>query len=164
MLQALKDLFDHFVAPQADAEGAEMLQLASAVLLVEVMRADAVSTPAERAAVIAALRELFALDTATATGLVARAEDTARQASDTFAFTSRINEAFDMPHRIALVESLWRVAYAEGELGADENHLLRKVADLLYVPQGAYINAKMRARDAMAGSRTAIVRPAPAAG
>jgi len=69
-----------------------------------------------------------------------------------------------MPHRIALVKSLWRVAYAEGELGADENHLLRKVADLLYVPQGAYINAKMRARDAMSGRRTAIVRPAPAAG
>jgi|WetSurMetagenome_2_1015567.scaffolds.fasta_scaffold02083_6 uncharacterized tellurite resistance protein B-like protein len=164
MLQALKDLFDQFVAPRPDADPTEMLQLASAVLLVEVMRADAVSTPAERAAVLAALREQFGIDAPAAAALVARAEDTARQASDTFAFTSRINESFDMPHRIALVESLWRVAYAEGELGADENHLLRKVADLLYVPQGAYINAKMRARDAVAGNSTAIVRPAPAAG
>lgn len=151
MLQALKELLDRFLPPLAPgAEPVDAVQLASAVLLVEVMRANTVSTAAERAAVLAALREQFALDAAAAGTLMQRAEEAAAHASDTFGFTSRINEAFDMEHKLALVESLWRVAYAEGELGADENHLLRKVADLLYIPQGAYINAKMRARAAVA--------------
>jgi uncharacterized tellurite resistance protein B-like protein len=53
-----------------------------------------------------------------------------------------------MPQKIAIVEHLWRVAYADGTLGAHENHLMRRVADLLHVPHGAYVSAKMRARQA----------------
>ncbi|MDE1949405.1 MAG: TerB family tellurite resistance protein [Burkholderiales bacterium] len=160
MFHALKDLFDRFLPPQQRRleDAAQALQLASAVLLVEVMRADAVSSPGERTAVGAALQRLFGLDAAAAAALIARAEDTARHASDTFGFTSQINDALDMEHKIALVEALWSVAYAEGGLGAEENHLLRKVVNLLHVPQGAAMNAKMRAR-AAAGP---CAGPAPA--
>jgi uncharacterized tellurite resistance protein B-like protein len=43
---------------------------------------------------------------------------------------------------------MWRVAYADAELSAYEQHTIRKIADLLYVPHRAYIAAKLRARDA----------------
>jgi uncharacterized tellurite resistance protein B-like protein len=46
---------------------------------------------------------------------------------------------------------MWRVAYADAELSAYEQHTIRKIADLLYVPHRAYIAAKLRARDASAG-------------
>ena len=43
---------------------------------------------------------------------------------------------------------MWRVAYADSELAAHENHVLRRIAELLHVTHGDYIAAKMRARDA----------------
>jgi uncharacterized tellurite resistance protein B-like protein len=46
---------------------------------------------------------------------------------------------------VRIVEHMWRVAYADGHLNAHEQHVLWRVADLLHVPHGAYINAKMRA-------------------
>ena len=54
-----------------------------------------------------------------------------------------------MEQKIAIVELMWRVAYADGRLSADENHLMRKIGELLYIPHGAYVAAKLRAREAV---------------
>jgi uncharacterized tellurite resistance protein B-like protein len=154
MLKTLKDLLAALAppAPADDAAATEhRLQLATAVMLVEVMRADAEIGEAERRAVIAALRDKFALADDEIGRLVELAEQTAREATDWFAFTSHINTHFDMPAKLRMIEHMWRVAYADGQLSAHEQHVLWRVADLLHVPQGAYIHAKMRARDAAGG-------------
>jgi uncharacterized tellurite resistance protein B-like protein len=151
MLKTLKDLFDSLVtapAALAPARAAHQLELSTAVLLVEVMRADAHISAAERASVVAALTDKFALSADESERLVELAHDTARRATDFFSFTSRINDAFTMEQKIRMVEHMWRVAYADGVLSAHENHVMRRIADLLYVPHGAYVSAKMRARDA----------------
>jgi len=151
MLKTLKDLFDNVFIPASVAPGhcdEHTLQLATAVLLVEVMRADAEIAPAERTQVLAALRDKFKLHDDEAARLVELAHQTVHGASDFFQFTSRINESFDMEDKVRMVEHLWRVAYADGVLTAHENHLMRRVSDLLHVPHGAYINAKMRAKQA----------------
>jgi uncharacterized tellurite resistance protein B-like protein len=148
---SLKDLFDSLLppSPEADAEAAERaLQLATAVMLVEVMRADASFRPSERETVRAALRETFVLSDAAASRLEELAETTAQRATDYFAFTSRINERFAMPEKIRMIEQMWRVAYADGCLSEHERHVLWRIADLLYVPQGAYVNARIRAQEA----------------
>jgi uncharacterized tellurite resistance protein B-like protein len=151
MLRSLKDLFDTLLPAPAAAppETEHTLQLATAVLLVEVMRSDPAVGPDERRAVVDALRDKFALADDEIERLVELAEQTARDASDYFRFTSRINEAFDMGQKVRMIELMWRVAYADGHLSAHENHVLWRIADLLHVPHGAYVNAKMRARDAM---------------
>jgi uncharacterized tellurite resistance protein B-like protein len=151
MLRTLKDLFGALAASPADApESARehALQLATAVLLVEVMRSDAEIGDDERAAVVGALRQVFALSDDELARLVELAERTARDAHDLHSFTSTINERYEMGDKLRIVEHMWRVAYADGHLGAHENHVMRRIADLLHVPHGAYINAKMRARDA----------------
>ncbi len=156
MLRTLKDLFDALLPPQPGAPAADaehQLQLATAVLLVEVLRTAADVGAAERRAVVDALKDKFALADDEIARLVELAERTARDASDYFAFTSRINEGFDMPRKLRIVEHMWRVAWADGTLSAHEQHVLWRIADLLHVPHGAYIHAKMRARDAMGGSR-----------
>jgi uncharacterized tellurite resistance protein B-like protein len=148
MLKSLKDLFDSLLPPASPAEpaGEHLLQLATAVLLVEVMRADRELSDDERDAVISALRDKFALAADEVERLLELAHQTAREATDYFAFTSRINESFDMAQKVWMIEQMWRVAYADGTLSAHENHLMRKVADLLYIPHGAYVHAKMRAQ------------------
>ncbi|OGB08330.1 MAG: hypothetical protein A3E25_11020 [Burkholderiales bacterium RIFCSPHIGHO2_12_FULL_69_20] len=149
MLKTLKDLFDSLLPPAANAapQAAEhRLQLATAVMLVEVMRADASFHDGERAAVLAALREKFKLADDEAQRLSDLAETTAQQATDLFSFTARINDHFEMPQKLRMVELMWRVAYADGHLSEHERHVLWRVADLLHVPQGAYVNARLRAQ------------------
>ncbi|MGC4079724.1 MAG: TerB family tellurite resistance protein [Rubrivivax sp.] len=148
MFETLKDLFDTLVPRPDAADDTPPLQLACAALLVEVMRSERDVTPAARASVLAALRQQFGLDDAALQRLVALAERAVAGASDLFGFTSTVDEAWDTGQKIAIVEAMWRVAYADGVLGDHEQHLLWRIADLLHVPHGAYVHAKRRAREA----------------
>ena len=154
MLRTLKDLFDAATAPPSNASGQDpehSLQLATAVLLVEVMRADTEFGPAEREAVISALRQKFGLAEDEVARLVELAVEASAEAYDYHRFTSQINRGFDAAQRLRIIEYMWQVAYADGHLDAHENHVMRKVADLLYISHGDFVAAKIRAKEA-AGS------------
>jgi uncharacterized tellurite resistance protein B-like protein len=151
MLKSLKDLMDRlFAAPgaAAAADDEHLLQLGTAVMLVEVMRADGSFAAGERERVHAALRSQFGLSADEAERLAELGAQEARQATDLFTFTSRINERFDMAQKLRMVEHMWSVAYADGHLGEHERHVMWRIADLLHVPQGAYVNARLRAQKA----------------
>jgi uncharacterized tellurite resistance protein B-like protein len=151
MLKSIRDYFeDRISAPAADASARHGIELATAALLVEVVRADAKSDPAETEAVLRAVREKLGLSADEAESLVQLAEAEVRQATDYFQFTSLINQHFDQPQKQRVIELMWQVAYSDGELVAHENHLLRRIAELLHIAHGDYIAAKMRARDAVA--------------
>jgi uncharacterized tellurite resistance protein B-like protein len=167
MLRTLKDLFSAVLdrndlatrlGRPASASGSarpaavmteeHRLQLATAVLLVEVMCASGEVSTAEREHVLQVLRQKFDLADDERAQLLELAEHTQRHATDFHAFTSALNERLDHAQKVRVIEAMWGVAYADGHLAAHENHVLWRVADLLHVPQGAYINAKMRARAA----------------
>ena len=150
MLRPLKSLFTNLFMPDEPAgpSRAQRLQLATAVLMVEVMRADASVSPVEREQTLATLRQRFALNDDALTHLMAQAEHTAKSANDYFRFTSAMNDEFTQAEKIEVVEYMWQVAYADGTLDANENHLISKVAGLLHVTHGEYIGAKMRAKEA----------------
>jgi uncharacterized tellurite resistance protein B-like protein len=154
MLRTLKDLFDTLLAPPAAAGSGpgstpeHRLHLATAVLLVEVMRADRETTAAERRSVLGVLRQRFALADDEVARLLELAEHSAKNATDFHAFTSALNERLDHEQKVRVVEAMWAVAYADGQLSAHENHVLWRVADLLHLPHGAYIHAKLRAKAA----------------
>ena len=113
----------------------------------EVMRLDG-AADAERASVLAAIRAKFELSDEEAATLVTLAEDEARESVGYYQFTSLINARFSAQQKARIVELMWQVAYADATLSAHEQHVIRKVADLLYVPHGDYIAAKRRARGA----------------
>jgi uncharacterized tellurite resistance protein B-like protein len=149
MLRTLQNLLAALQPPPpgaATANDEHLLQLATAVMLVEVMRSDATLHDDERLAVLAALRSKFELTADEAARLAELAETTAHAATDLYAFTSRINERFEMPQKLKMIEHMWRVAYADGHLSAHERHVMWRIADLLHVPQGAYQHARMRAQ------------------
>lgn len=153
MINTLKSLFDSLLPPQAASGslaqgGKPTLELATAVLLVEVMRADTTLGAAERTSVLAALKACFGLGDEALAALLEHAQATAQQATDFHAFTSALNEQLNHEDKVRMVEAMWAVAYADGELAAHEQHVLWRVADLLHVPHGAYINAKIRAKAA----------------
>jgi uncharacterized tellurite resistance protein B-like protein len=150
MLSSLQNLLTSFFHPDDsdDAQGGNKLQLATAVLLCDVMRSHENTSDAERAQALSSLRQRFALSDEAAAQLMAQAEQIAARANDYFSFTSLMNDQFTQAQKIQVVEFMWQVAYADGAVDANENHLISKVAGLLHVTHGEYIGAKMRAKEA----------------
>jgi uncharacterized tellurite resistance protein B-like protein len=101
--------------------------------------------------VIAALRRKFALSDDELERLMELAHDTARSAYDYQRFTALMNERFTQPQKIAVVEAMWEVAFADHHLDAHEHHVISKVAGLLHVTHGEYIAAKLHAQATMKG-------------
>ena len=64
------------------------------------------------------------------------------EATDYYAFTSLLNAHYTQQQKIKLVEDLWQLAYADNELDKYEEHLLRRLADLLHVPHHDFIRTK----------------------
>lgn len=158
MLKNLKDLFDNLTASlsasgdtQTPAELQHTLQLSTAVLLVEVMRAEPTLQDSERDAVLRALRRKFALSDDELQRLLELAHETARTAYDYQRFTGLMNERFTQAQKIAVVEAMWDIAFADQHLDANEHHVISKVAGLLHVTHGEYIAAKLHAQAARKG-------------
>ena len=149
MLKSIRDYFDRNIGTQGAPSGERhSIELATAALLVEVVRSDAGIAPNEQQAVLRAVREKFGLSDEEAQTLFRLAEDEVRTAHDYYQFTSLINRHFDQQRKQHVIELMWQVAYADAELAAHETHVLRRIAELLHVTHGDYIAAKMRARDA----------------
>jgi uncharacterized tellurite resistance protein B-like protein len=147
MLNAIRRFFDQNIASKTNAPPDEhRLQVATAALLAEVMRLDGQAEP-ERRAVLNAVQRRFGLSDDEAHTLVDLAETQAREAVDYYQFTSLINRAFSAEQKVHIVELMWQVVYADATLSAHEHHVMRKIADLLYVSHGDYIAAKLRAKE-----------------
>ncbi|MBE7941882.1 MULTISPECIES: TerB family tellurite resistance protein [Ramlibacter] len=149
MLDALSAFLNEVFAPAADrSEFADPvpLRLAAAVLLVEVMRASDGIAAAERVAAARGLRAQFDLPEEALAPLIAQAEQASSTAYDYFRFTHPLDQQLPHEHKVALVESMWRVAYADGQVDGRENAVIARVADLLHVSHPEYIAAKLRAK------------------
>ncbi len=149
MLQALARLFDTSLhdpaGPAVAAERDRACRIAGAALLVEMSRADDEVTAVERGAIERALRQVFELDSAAANELYREAERHADDATSLYEFTRLINDHFRLDEKENLIELLWSVAFADGALDKYEEHLVRRVADLVYVSHGVFIRTKHRA-------------------
>ena len=121
------------------------LQLATAVLLIEVMQSDSGASEIEVATVERLLRERFNLTTDELAQLMSLARSRQEAAHDLHAFTSQLHAAFDAAEKQRIVEMFWQVAYADGKLDDHEHHLMRKLGDLLHLGHAAFIGTKLRA-------------------
>ena len=148
MLAQIREFFEQHLNPGAGSERdpEEALRLAAAALLLEMTRMDQKVLAEELAAVTQALRDTFQLSESQVKDLLACAEAERAHSTDYYQFTSLINQFYDAGQKATLIELLWRVAYADKSLDKYEEHMVRKIADLLYVPHGAFIAAKHRAQ------------------
>lgn len=147
MLSALRKFFDQHIAPKADeppASAQRRAQIAAAVLMVEVARSDQNYSDAERQTVLASVQGKFGLSPAEAGEMLALAEAESLQAHDIFQFTSQIDASFSPEQKVRFIEELWRAAYADSTLHEYEEHLIRRVADMLHLSHSQFIGAKLR--------------------
>jgi uncharacterized tellurite resistance protein B-like protein len=146
MINALKALFD-LPAQESPEELQHRLRLAAAALLVETGRADFAEDARERETMASLLRRSLGLSAREVEDLLGEAERRAGEATSLFEFTRLINDHFGLYRKVELIEAMWQVAYADGNLDKYEEALIRQVAELTYVPHADYIRVKLKARE-----------------
>ena len=149
MFTTLNNFLSAFIEPaRVDSHPERTLQLATAVLLIEVMKSDAECADVEQATILKILKKRFLLSDAEVAQLAERGLRTAKAANDLYQFTSLINRELGLSEKIRIIEYMWQVAYADKKISAHENHLMRRMGDLLHISHGDYVAAKMRAKPA----------------
>jgi len=149
VLGKLASLFDSaFATTEPDpAEREHALRVATALLLIEVSRADYAADAAETNVMIGSLKQFFALDESEAAALLEEAETAADHAVELQRFTRRLHEQLSVAEKLRVIEMLWEVALADSRLDKHEDHLVRRIADLLYVPHSDLIRIRNRLRE-----------------
>lgn len=149
MLKALTGFFDKaFRADVAEPQDvrAHGLQVATALLLIEVARADYEEDLTEDAAVFALIKGFFDLSEPETKMLIDEANRQADHAVSLQTFTRRLHEQLTLPEKLRVVEMLWKVALADQRLDKHEDYVVRKVAELLYVPHRDLVRIRNQIR------------------
>jgi uncharacterized tellurite resistance protein B-like protein len=145
MLNQIKLFFEQHLALSAPSETPEeKLQLATVALFLEMMQMDDRVEVKEQNIILSLINQNFSITTEQSTSLLQLAEQQRTQATDYYQFTSLINKEYSQEQKVRLIESLWKIAFIDGILDIQEEYLVRKIADLLYVPHSAFIMAKNR--------------------
>ena len=146
MLDRLKSLFSSGDA-SALVHGPDELHLAAAALLVEAARMDDDYDAGERTLIGTLLRERFDLDDTDTEALLKAADAATEDLIEVYGFARRVKEVFAPEERIRMIEMLWEVVYADGEVHDHEANLLRRVAGLIYVSDRESGEARKRVLD-----------------
>ena len=150
LLQSLAARFQKLVSAetpeQQQSRTALSLQESVATLLYETARVDHDVKESDLRTATDSMRELFALSDAQAQTLLSHAAHPHQRPTSYHPLVKVINKQFSAEQKHRLVEHMWRVAHADLEIDMYEDHLVRKIAELLYVPHSEFITAKHRAR------------------
>ncbi len=145
MIAALRALFEP-MPRETEQSRTHRLHLVAAALLIETARADFCHTEAEQHELEKLLSSELHLDTQQIKKLVLEAQSEVDKATSLYEFTREINDNYNAEQKTQLIEAMWKVAYADGNLGKYEEHLIRQVAELTYVGHDNYIRTKMNAQ------------------
>ncbi|WP_372748554.1 TerB family tellurite resistance protein [Litorivivens sp.] len=144
MLKQLSDFFRDKLSPTSGDDRDHRLRLTSAALLIELSKADFEQNPEELEAIRALLRREHDISEQEIDELMQLAEQQFQEDNAYHPYTALINEHYSPEQKCQLLETLWQVAMADGEVSKYEDHLIRKIADLIYVPHRDFIQTKLK--------------------
>tara|TARA_Y100000816_G_C26048736_1_gene549712 strand:- start:307 stop:759 length:453 start_codon:yes stop_codon:yes gene_type:complete len=116
-------------------------------LLLETSMADEVLEESELSALKETLIKDFNISEEEITELIEISKQNVDDSTSLYEFTRDINDNFDSNERIKLIESMWKIAYADGNIDKYEEHIIRKVSSLIYVAHSDFIQAKLNAKE-----------------
>jgi uncharacterized tellurite resistance protein B-like protein len=151
MLRTIQRFFDTKISSSASVTSQSAtdssLQLATAALLIEITKADQNIKSEERSMVTSAVQRTFNLTPEETSELIAMAEEEVKGAVSLFQFTHLIDKGFPYEKKKHVVELLWHVVFADAEMEKHEEYLVRRIANLLHVSHGDFIETKLKARE-----------------
>ena len=112
------------------------------VLLAEIMHADHQLNSREKSVITSILKKYYGMDGSAASALFEEADRLLQGPVSLHEHTSLVNDSFDYRKKLDLINHLWQVAYADDMLDRYEEHLIRKLADLLHISHRDFIKEK----------------------
>lgn len=116
-------------------------------LLLETSMADEILDESELMALKKTLQKDFQINEDEIDELIDLAKENVEDSTSLYEFTRDINDNFDAVERAKLIESMWKIAYADGNIDKYEEHIIRKVSNLIYVAHSDFIKAKLSAKE-----------------
>lgn len=144
MLDKIKRFFDNNLIANTSADNEHAVRLAMASLMVEVAESDYHDAPEEHDSILNIVKKSFDLTDAETSEIVALAREEHADSIDYFQFTSLINQHYSAAQRIELIEQLWQIAFADHKLDKHEEHVIRRIADLIHVAHSDFMKTKLK--------------------
>ena len=153
MLAGISSFFENYLKDRgeesSEEDKAHKIELASAALMIELCKTDQDIDDSETETLVGILKSRFDLSAERLEELMRLAEQEVKDAVSLYQFTSLLNEEFNYEEKILLIRNLWEVAFADGNLDRYEEHLIRKVAELMYVSHSDFIRTKLAVKEEM---------------
>jgi len=148
MIERLKQLFAASEDETRKAPDPHQLAVAATALMVQLSRVDNNEDDRELQAILDLAVEVHEVTREEAEEILQDALSHVDDATSLYEFTGQINEHLDQDAKQSLLESIWRVAFADGRIDKYEEHLIRRMADLLHLNHREYMQARHRAESA----------------
>lgn len=146
MLAAFKKVFDQIVSSESGGSAPEYsYDQAVVALMIEIMIADDQVDDREARLILDIIKKQ-GVDDALVDDMFHQAQSNVKDATDVFSFTNAINDKADAQMKEELMRGLWRVAFADNELSHYEDHMIRRISELLYVPHSVFIKTKLQVK------------------
>ena len=155
MFAAIRDFFDDMMPTAKDGSPTFNMKdkrLSAAVLMAYAIAADGKVTIEEQKKLLSVLQKHYKLSGNEADLLADKAREAQARSVDFFQFTNSLKNQMDMSERLGLIEDMWEMVYADGELHEQEDNLVWRVAELLNVTSEQRMALKRIVRDRLAGA------------
>ena len=151
MLDKLRNLLKRTNQSQASQNSfdANDQQLAQAALMFHVIAADGIIRDDEKNKLSQVLESNYALTPQESNQLIEEAKRADREAIDLYSFTSILKHQLDESKRLELVENLWEMVFADGEIHELEDNVVWRIAELLAVDKRDRMEIKQNVRRKM---------------
>src|SRR6202012_3517460 len=157
MLDGLRQFIADVISPAHDPSDLDDTgyRLAATALLIHVISLDGEPSAAEKRKLHSLIESHFGLDRGTADELIASATLVEGEAVDLYHFTSVIMRSVNEEGRLRIVEMMWELVYADGQVSEFEDNVVWRAADLLAVSSRDRIDLKDRVADRQSGPANA---------
>ena len=145
MLKKIKSLFFKTSEEEtAEVQVTQTIDKTCASLIIEVAFADKVFDESEINLLKNMLLDTYSLKLDDANELIANAEKTVNESTSLYGYTREVNDNFDYQSKLDLLDQLWRMAFADGNIDKYEEHVVRKISDLIHISHNDFIQSKLR--------------------
>lgn len=143
MLKKISKIFKKKVTETPDEESLSSISKACSSLLIEVALSDKDFDEEEITSMKEILKTTHGISDETINELVSNAKQTVDESTSLYNYTREVNNNFSYDDKLLLLQSLWDIAYADGNVDKYEEHLIRKISDLIYISHSDFIQVKL---------------------
>ena len=144
MKNFFKDLFSKSKNQEPIEDNTVLISAIS--LMIEVSLADEIMDISEIETLKKVLLEEFDVSETSLDILISDAKNNQSSSTSLYEFTRRINDEYEFNEKKNLILSMWKIAYADGNIDKYEEYVIRKVSDLIYISHPDFIESKHKAR------------------